>query len=164
MRVLVLSTAHPNDPAVFGRCVRRLVELDWDVIYVAPFADFGVRPPPGLTGLDIAVHRGERHVWRSASRVLTTRGREVDLIIVSPDDLLSLVPRDLRTAVQVIDASRPRTSDQPQSVRSLVAGRGGSSSIPLATESAVADPDQNAIHQGSHATTPEAFWRAGVGR
>jgi hypothetical protein len=60
MRALVLSTAHPHDPVVFNQCVCELVELDWDVTYVAPFANYGVRPPAGMTGLDFALHRSHR--------------------------------------------------------------------------------------------------------
>jgi hypothetical protein len=138
VRALIVSTAHPDGPTVFGGVARPLVDRGWDVTYVAPFAEFGVRPPAGVTGLDLPVTTGRRRTLRIAAGVLRYRGPESDLVVVSADDL-----PELERLVR-------RSGDGPAR----------SCATPSASGSAGAGPDLSAIPRRIRRTTPATPQRA----
>lgn len=134
MRALVVSTAHPTDPAVFDAWVAPLLRDGWDVIYAAPFADHGIRPHEGLTGLDLPTREGGTKARKVAAGMLRHRGPEADLVIVSSDRLALLAP----TCVPVLVASNGHHEDATAvaaraPVRRAAAGPAGSSATPSAT-------------------------------
>jgi hypothetical protein len=164
VRALVVSTAHPNHPTVLAGWVRPLTELGWDVTYVAPFADRGVRPPAGMTGLDFPVNVGRRRTLRIAAGVLRYRGPEFDLVVVSAVDLadrgadLPVRPHVARpgglglACGAVLDRLVRRPGDGPA----------GSSATPSASGSAGAPLDRSAIPPRIRRTTPAVPRRAGT--
>lgn len=152
MRVLVVSTERPDDPAIFDSWVAPLLRDGWDVLYAAPFADSGVKPQDGLTGLDLPTGRGEFAVRKVARSILAHRGREADLVLVSSERLADLAPADVHIMVT-------QSSGQ---LRSQVDGRAGSSATPSATGSAGEGRDPTATPPRSRGTTPSVDLRAGV--
>lgn len=92
MRALIVSTAHPSDPAIFDGWVAPLLRDGWDVVYAAPFTDYGVPPQEGLTGLDLPTNEGGTRARKVAAGMLRHRGPEADLVVVSSDRLALLTP------------------------------------------------------------------------
>lgn len=164
MRALVVSMAHPDDPTVLARWVRPLADLDWDVTYVAPFADFGVRPPAGLTGLDLPVSRGHRHALRVAAGVLRFRGPDFDVVVVSADDLAA-AGGGLRAQPYVARPDGPGlagVAELDRVVRRSADGRVGSCATPSASGSAGGGPGRSAIPRQNRGTRPAGLWRRGT--
>lgn len=160
MRALVVSTTHPNDPAIFGRWVRPLVEVGWDVLYAAPFADHGVAPQARLTGLDLPVEEGEWITRRVATGMLRHRGPEADAVIVSSGWLAELAPEGVTVLVARGDDDGLAPFEIEPGLTRWAAGRAGSSARPSANAAADAAPDRSAIPRQSRGTTPAAGPRA----
>lgn len=138
MRALVVSDHHPDEPAIFERWVTRLLGDGWDVVYAAPFAEHGVPPHDGLTGLNLPVAGAGTADRKIAASVLMHRGPEADLVVVSSERLASFAP----ATVPVFVASAHIYADV---VRSREDGLAGSSAIPFASRSDGAGRDRSAI-------------------
>ncbi len=151
MRALVVSTAHPLDAAVYDSCIRRLLDDGWDVVYAAPFAEHAVRPPAGLTGLDLPAAGKDRQTPPEADSVLRFRGPEADLVVVASDELAAIARRWHLTPIQVVPAAAPPSNDE-RGLRRPADGPAGSWSTPSATGSAGAGPDRSAIPPQSRRT------------
>jgi hypothetical protein len=164
MRALIVSTAHPNDVTIFDRWVRPLADDGWDVVYVAPFADYGARPPARLTGMDIPVDGSLRRTLQAAASVFRFRGPEADVVIVSSDRLAALAHQELASPIWVARAGGPNPAgalDIDELLRRPGGAPAGSSAIQCANGSDAGDPDRSATPRQGHGTMLPAQWRAG---
>lgn len=134
MRALVVSTGHPTDPTIFDGWVAPLLRDGWDVTYAAPFAENGIRPPDGLTGLDLPTREGGTTTRRVAAGMLRHRGPESDLVIVSSDRLALLAPTCVPVLVASDEHREQATTVAGQApLTRPAAGQAGPSATPSAT-------------------------------
>lgn len=138
MRALVVSAEHPNEPMIFEGWVEQLLGDGWTVVYAAPFADYEVPPHHGLTGLNLPTERRGAADRKVAASILTHRGPEADLIVVSSERLAHLAPY----TVPVYVAAAHCYDDV---IRSRGAGPAASSAISSASGSDGAGQDRSAI-------------------
>lgn len=154
VRALVVSTEHPDEPAIFDRWVASFARDGWDVVYAAPFADHGVRPHEGITGLDLPVNGRSSATHKVAAGMLKYRGPEADIVVVSSQKLARLAP----AAVPVVVASDRPGADE---ITAQGGGQAGSSATPYATGSDAAGQGRSAILRQTRGTKPSAVLRSG---
>lgn len=89
MRVLLATTVHHPLDARVGRLIAALVEAGDVVTLAAPFAAFGVTPPPGVATIDLPRSHGRRRLGalRAAARVLRASASDFDVVIVADPEL-----------------------------------------------------------------------------
>jgi hypothetical protein len=154
VRALVVSTEHPDEPAIVDRWVASLVRDGWDVMYAAPFADRGVRPHEGITGLDLPVNGRSSATHKVAAGMLKFRGPEADIVVVSSQELARLAPVDVPV---VVASDRPGIDE----ITARGDGQAGSSATPYATGSDGAGQGRSAIPRQTRGTRPSAALRSG---
>ncbi len=100
MRVFVCTVVHhPEDARILHRQIRALLDAGHAVTYVAPFTACNVSPWPDVVPIDVPRAAGRRrlHAIRAARRVLASRAKEADVILVHDPELLPAIPRRLRS-------------------------------------------------------------------
>ncbi|GAB2860046.1 hypothetical protein GCM10027074_28960 [Streptomyces deserti] len=99
MRVLVVTIVHhPEDARILHRQIAALRERGHQIDYAAPFAASGVKPRPGVHGLELprAAGRDRRTALRAAGRLLAERGPEADVVLLHDPELLLALPAAMR--------------------------------------------------------------------
>ncbi len=100
MRVFVCTVVHhPEDARILHRQIRALLDAGHDVTYMAPFSACNVSPWPDVRPVDVPRATGRRrlHALRAARRVLSSRARDADLVLLHDPELLTATPRRLRS-------------------------------------------------------------------
>jgi glycosyltransferase involved in cell wall biosynthesis len=95
MRICVCTVVHhPEDARILHRQIRTLLDAGHEVTYVAPFQAYGASPWKSLTGVDVPRAQGLRRfgsLW-AARRVLTSRLRDSELLLIHDPELLLVLP------------------------------------------------------------------------
>src|SRR5690606_20317728 len=104
--VLVVTVVHhPDDARVRHRQIAALMEAGWQVTYAAPFADYGLTRPIGisrLTPVEVPRATGRTRVpaLRAARRLLREQADRHDVVLLhDPELLLATVALRLSTPV-----------------------------------------------------------------
>lgn len=95
MRVLVMTVVHhPGDARIAHRQIPALLAAGHQVTYAAPFAAYGVLPPPGVEPLDLPRAHGQKRMTalRSARGALARRGVAHDVVLLHDPELLLALP------------------------------------------------------------------------
>jgi glycosyltransferase involved in cell wall biosynthesis len=136
--LVVTVVHHPDDSRIRHRQITALLEAGWRITYAAPFAGYGVAMPaglPGLTTVDIPRAWGRHRLGavRAARRLLRTRTREHDVVLLhDPELLLALPGLDLPPVVWDVHEDTPAaTSTKPWLPRVL---RGPTAAVVRAVE------------------------------
>jgi glycosyltransferase involved in cell wall biosynthesis len=97
---LVVTVVHnPEDARIRQRQINALIEAGWNVTYVAPFREFGLRPPAtrpprsdrgGLRCLNVPRSSGKRRLraGQVARRVMRTLAQDHDVVLVHDPELV----------------------------------------------------------------------------
>lgn len=91
MRLLVLTVVHdPRDARIRARQIAALQAAGHEVVYAAPFRDYGVTPPKGLEAYDVARAAGRRRVGalREARRLVRRLAPRLDLVLLHDPELV----------------------------------------------------------------------------
>lgn len=95
MRVLVCTVVHhPEDARILHRQIRALLDAGHQVVYAAPFTDYGATPWPEITAVDLprSVGRSRARALRAARTLLARGAADADVLLVHDPELLILLP------------------------------------------------------------------------
>ena len=97
-RALVVTVVHhPSDARISHREIAALLDAGWHVTYAAPFSAHGVAVPAGteqFLAIDLprASSRRRLDAFRAVRRLLRTRGRQHDIVLLHDPELLLALP------------------------------------------------------------------------
>jgi len=95
VRVLVMTVVHhPGDARIAHRQIPALLAAGHQVTYAAPFAAYGVLPPPGVEPYDLPRAHGQERTaaLRAARGALARRGAAHDVVLLHDPELLMTLP------------------------------------------------------------------------